>query len=119
MYNKYLKYKKKYTQLKMYGGKKKYYDTKICFNKDYNWYAGDLCNSIKNKIKVYPNEKFNDILNKLNNYLDQNGYKTVQGFNYIQEDGDYAYVSQKIVDETDFYDALKYNTTLFVDGIKK
>ena len=101
----YIKYKNRYILLKylsnknininMMGGTKNgksqintlKYDAIICKEKDY--YSEHMCSNILGKISVYENEKFSNILSKINKFLKTTNekYKKVNDFVYLQEDG--------------------------------
>lgn len=77
----------------------------------------DLCQNkqlVLGQIQVRTNDNYETIINKINRVLQKYHLQKVGDFHYIQEDGDIAYVNQELVNRTDLYDAIKYNTTFYV-----
>ena len=65
-------------------------------------------------INVDHMDSYDKILKQINNALNKHYLTNVVDFHYIQEDGDIAYVNKELLDNTDFYDALKYNTSFYI-----
>ena len=119
---KYIKYKYKYLDLKqkqiMRGGNifpEKKSDAKII---EIIFALGSATEPIKeiliDTINVTHADTYDEILKKVNSVLDKHYLTNVTEFHYIQEDGDIAYVNKDLLDSTDFYDAIKYNTRFYV-----
>lgn len=119
-HNKYLKYKKKYLNLRKIiwsVAKKGTYTIKICFL----LVSSDkpikeiLIDKIEFNIEGNPlNDYDSRILNKINKVLQDHSLTKIKEFHYIQEDGDIAYVNKELVEDTDLFDAIKYNTSFYV-----
>ena len=69
------------------------------------------------QIKISPKEPFDQILSKINRILLKNQLPVVDSFQYEQEDGDYSYVNQDLIDRhlTDFYQVIKLSTTIYIE----
>lgn len=59
-------------------------------------------------------DTFKTILSKLNGFLKGNRLRQVEGFHYLQEDGDMNYASSAAFSKQDLIYSLKYNTKFFV-----
>lgn len=118
-YDKYIKYKNKYLRQKqnMHGGKNpcKSNSNKII---ELIFPLGSDTDPIKeiviDTIYVDHTDSYDKILKKINSVLNKHYLTNIVGFHYIQEDGDIAYVNKELLDSTDFYDALEYNTKFYM-----
>jgi hypothetical protein len=66
------------------------------------------------KIFIKENEHYDSIINKINCLLHKHHLVKITDFHYVQEDGDISYVNKQLINLTDLYDAIKYDTTFYV-----
>jgi hypothetical protein len=80
----------------------------LCFEQDVN------CQHPIAIISIRKGDRFKDILDSINHVLNLQGYESVGGFHYLQEDADYAWVEYDIAPETDLIYSLDFDTEFYV-----
>ena len=76
---------------------------------------GNKESKIIGSINMTAKTSFPCVLKKINDLLEQNSIKPIDGFHYIQEDADIAYVNKKLVKDTDLYYSIEFEPEFYIN----
>jgi hypothetical protein len=76
---------------------------------------GNKESKIIGSINMTAKTSFSCVLKKINDLLKQHSLKPIDGFHYIQEDADIAYVDKELVKDTDLYYSIKFDTEFYIN----